>query len=54
MKPFTPLREMWGAVSGKQQLSDIPEQVSRGRAANETPALTMVCKKAVAGKAAAQ
>lgn len=38
----------------KQQLSEIPEQVSMGRAANQSPALATVCKKAVAGKAAAQ
>lgn len=44
---------MWRAVAGKQQLSDIPE-LSTGRAANQTPAHATVCKRAVAGKAAAQ
>lgn len=46
MEPLHPLikREMWRAVASKQQLSDIPEQVSMGGAAHQTPAHAMVCK----------
>lgn len=56
MEPFIATHQEESVESSSKQAAALwhPEQVPMGEAANQTPAHATVCKRAVAGKAAAQ